>query len=288
VKFFPLVLTVPLLAGSAGAQTSTRDLILKTFQSARPDAAPPDAKKRDGPRTPVKSSRAAQRQEAIVGLTLWHMRPARSSDEVKFRGFVHDADKPDDDAVWTAERASLDAPLQADEFLRLSVESARKGYLYVIDRDVYADGTMSSPSLVFPTRRLLGGDNRVTPGVPVEIPGGDDRPPVFRLKKTRADQVSVRLTVIVSTEPIPEIDSKQDARKLSSEQVAAWEKQWGSKSQQFGNPSSIGKAYTSAEQESAKPGARPLGPGDPAPALLMKSTAPPQEPIFGSVVLKVR
>lgn len=283
MKFFVPALTIALFAAQAGAQTGTRDLVLKTFQNARPAPAPKEA-----PRTPGKRPTPAARQQAMVGLTLWRMRPAQSSDQVKFRGLVHEADKPDDDAEWTAERASMDAPFTAAEYLRLSIESARKGYLYVIDRDVYADGAMSAPTLVFPTKRLLGGDNRVEPGVPIEIPGGDDRPPVFRLKKTRDDQVSVRLTLIVTTEPIREIDPKQNARKLSAEQVAAWEKQWGAKVQQFGNPASIGQAYTSAEQEAAKPGARPLGPGDPAPSLLMKSTGPPQDAMSGSVVLKVQ
>lgn len=283
MKFSMAALIIALSAAQAEAQTATRDLVLKTFQNARP--APPP---KEAAHTPAKRPAPAARQQAMVGLTLWRMRPGKSSDQVKFRGLVHDADKPDDEAEWTAERASMDAPFAAAEFLRLSIESARKGYLYVIDRDVYADGTMSAPSLVFPTKRLLGGDNRVEPGVPIEIPGGDDRPPVFRLKKTRDDQVSVRLTLIVSTEPIREIDPKQNARKLSAEQVDAWEKQWGAKVQQFENPSSIGQAYTAAEQEAAKPGARPLGPSDPAPSLLMKSTSSPQEPMLGSVVLKVQ
>jgi hypothetical protein len=273
------LVTIALLVAPIGAQTATRDLVLKDFQEARPPAKKPAAAARPT---------APRRQESIVGLTLWRMRPAQSSDQVKFRGLVHESDKPDDDAVWTAERASMETPIAPAEFVRLSIESARKGYLYVIDRDVYADGTMSAPSLVFPTKRLLGGDNRVEPGVPIEIPGGDDRPPVFHVKKTRDDQVSLRLTLIVSTEPIREIDPRQTARKLSGEQVAAWEKQWGSNTQEFANPSSIGKAYTTAEQESAKSGARPLSPDDPAPSMLIKSNAPPQQPIMGSVMLKVQ
>jgi len=142
VKFSMAALIITLFAAQAGAQTATRDLVLKTFQDARP--APPP---KDTARTPAKRPAPAARQQAMVGLTLWRMRPGKSSDQVKFRGLVHDADKPDDDAVWTAERASMDTPFTAAEYLRLSIESARKGYLYVIDRDVYADGTMSAPSV---------------------------------------------------------------------------------------------------------------------------------------------
>jgi hypothetical protein len=272
-----LLPVVVFLSSDLAAQTATRDLILHDFQEARPV-----------PKAKAAPAVRPRREEAIVGLTLWRMRPAQSSDQVKFRGLAHESDKPDDDAVWTAERASLETPIAAAEYLRLSIESARKGYLYVIDRDVYADGTMSAPSLVFPTKRLLGGENHVEPGIPIEIPGQDDRPPVFRVKKTRGDQVSVRLTLIVSTEPIREIDPKQTARKLSAEQVAAWEKEWGSKTQEFSNPSSAGSAYTSVEQEAAKAGARPLSPNDPAPSMLIKSTARAQQPIMGSVLLKLQ
>jgi hypothetical protein len=278
------VLPILIVAMPVLAQVATRDLVLKTFQEARPE---PTAQK-SAASAQAKKPPSARRQESIVGLTLWHMRAARGSDQVKFRGLVHDSDKPDDDAVWTAERASMDAPLATSEFLRLSIESARKGYLYVIDRDVYADGAMSEPNLVFPTRRLLGGDNRVEPGVPIEIPGSDDRPPVFRMQKTRDDQVSVRLILIVAPEPIREIDPKQNARKLSSELLAAWERQWGAKVQQFSNPSSIGAAYTTAEQQAARKGAHPLSPQDPAPSMLMKSSASPEEPMLSAVVLKIQ
>src|SRR5205085_3551844 len=135
----------------------------------------------------------------IVGITLWKMRQATTSDSatVRFRGLIHPED-PDDNAEWIAERVSLESPIPAGQNVRLSIESARPGYLYVIDRDVYADGSSSLPSLAFPTFRLHGGDNRVQPGVTIEIPDAQDRPPAFQLKKTRADQVSVLLTIIVA------------------------------------------------------------------------------------------
>ena len=52
-----------------------------------------------------------------------------------------------------------------------------RAYLYVIDREQYADGTQGEPYLIFPTTRTRGGDNSVKAGRVMEIPSQDDNPP---------------------------------------------------------------------------------------------------------------
>jgi len=74
---------------------------------------------------------------------------------------------PSGQAEWTPDRSYLDEPIRDNEMVRLSIESARKGYLYVIHQDIYPDGAFSNPELIFPTTRLCGGDNRVGPGGPL-------------------------------------------------------------------------------------------------------------------------
>ena len=71
---------------------------------------------------------------------------------------------------WTPERIEVDTPLKVNDRVRLSVESPRDGYLYVIDREQYADGSLGDAYLIFPTRRTRGGDNRVRPGKLIDIP----------------------------------------------------------------------------------------------------------------------
>jgi hypothetical protein len=44
-----------------------------------------------------------------------------------------------------------------------------EGYLYVIDREQYEDGTLGEPVQIFPTTRTRGGDNSVKPGSLIEI-----------------------------------------------------------------------------------------------------------------------
>ena len=261
-------------------ETRTRDLILKTFRNERP-SGPQKAAHDSG------SSKGSAKGASIVGVTLWRMRPSASSDPVKVRGLVHDPGEADDTKEWTAERVSMESPLTAGQFVRLSIESARPGYLYVINRDVYSDGTSSAPNLIFPTLRLRGGDNRVQPGVAIEIPDGEDRPPVFRLKKTRADQVSSMVTVIVAPQPLAEIRPSRDAQRLSTEQVAAWEKKWGSKVERVDDATSLGKVYTPAEQRAAQPNPEPLGRTDPIPVTLIKAETHAGQPMLISVPIKM-
>jgi hypothetical protein len=71
----------------------------------------------------------------------------------------------------TADRVDTNTPLAIGDRVRLTIESSNNGYLYVIDRELYADGTKSDPYLIFPTSRTRDGDNAVRGGRLVDIPG---------------------------------------------------------------------------------------------------------------------
>jgi hypothetical protein len=98
----------------------------------------------------------------------------------------------------------------------------------------------------------------------------------------------VTLTVIVAPQPLTEIRPARDAQTITAEQLADWEKRWGSKMQHVENASSLGTAYTLAEQDAAQPKPRPLGPGDPAPAMLIEANTPPGQPMLVSFAIKVK
>ena len=76
-------------------------------------------------------------------------------------------------------RVAAGEPVAAGQRVRVSIEAPRAGYLYVINREQYADGTMSEPYLIFPTLRTRGGDNAVKAGRVVEIPDQGDNPPLL-------------------------------------------------------------------------------------------------------------
>src|ERR1041385_5172340 len=78
-----------------------------------------------------------------LGITIWRLRPARSGDS-DHRALIREKNKE-----WAAERVESDATLREGDYVRLSVESPRKGYLYVIDRDLSADGKTGEPLLIY-------------------------------------------------------------------------------------------------------------------------------------------
>jgi hypothetical protein len=209
--------------------------------------------------------------DTVVGVTIWRLRPATRSDSGE-RLIVHD-----DSAMqeWLPERISPNTRLAPGDRLRISVEAARTGYLYVIDREQYADGTLGDPYLIFPTTRTLNGDNKVAIGKLAEIPALEDSPPFFTIRKSRPDHVAEVLSVLVTPVPLEELKITDKAQKLTNEQVASWEKQWSTSVGRLEMPTT-GQAWTKAEKDS---GTRALTATAPAPQLLfyrpgVKATEP--------------
>ena len=87
---------------------------------------------------------------------------------------------------------------------------------------------------------------------------------------------------------LPEIRPSRNEQKISAEQVAEWEKRWGSKVERVEDAASLGKVYTAAEQLAAQPNSQPLGPTDPLPATLIKGTTRPGQPMLVSIPIKMQ
>lgn len=224
---------------------------------------------------------------AFMGVTLWRLtRGLAAVPAVRFRGLVL-PDDPDGSTEWTPERVSLKSSFQGNDMVRLSVESAREGYLYIIDRDVYADGTTSEPNLIFPNSRLMGGRNKVRPGIPYEIPEATNKLPAFRMVKTRPDQVGIKITMIVAPQPIKEIRVGRTAQKLDPAKAAEWEKKWGQEVLQIEDPKLIGKTYSPVEAAAAGE-TDSLGSDDPLPTSLFKSGAPEDQPMLVNLTLNMK
>src|ERR1051325_4256260 len=69
--------------------------------------------------------------EPVVAVTLWRLPPANRSDSGE-RLIVHAANATSE---WLPERISATTRLVQGDKLRISVETVRAGYLYVIDRE---------------------------------------------------------------------------------------------------------------------------------------------------------
>lgn len=198
--------------------------------------------------------------DTVVGVTIWRLRPANRSDSGE-RLIVHDDNSTTE---WLPERISSTTKLAQGDRLRISVEAVRSGYLYVIDREQYADGSLGEPYLIFPTTRTVGGDNSVSVGRLLEIPAQDDEPPFFTMRKSRPDHVAEVVSVLVTPAPLEGVQITDKAQKLSETQVASWEKQWGSGVGRL-EMSTVGQTWTKEEKESRT---RALTPTAPAPQLL--------------------
>src|SRR5581483_11681349 len=141
------------------------------------------------------------RPDTVLGVTIWRLRPPRVND-TGARLLKH---SPSVVAEWTPVRVGSDAPLSENSLVRLSIEAARTGYLYVIDREEYADGTLGQPYLIFPTTKIRNGNNQVSAGRVIEIPDREDDPIYFKLERSRPDQVGERLTVLVTPQPLGDL-----------------------------------------------------------------------------------
>jgi hypothetical protein len=212
------------------------------------------------PQVPV----AGVAADAVVGVTLWRLRPSRAADTGE-RMIVHEGPET---AEWLPERVASGRTLAEGDRIRMSIEAARTGYLYVVDREEYADGSLGEPMLIFPTTRTHGGDNSVAEGRVVEIPAQDDAPPYFTLKRSRADLVGENVIVLVSPSPVEGLTITDKAQKIPAETLASWEKSWGTQTGRLEMAGGEGRPWTRAEREAGADGTRALKSDEPAPQTL--------------------
>jgi hypothetical protein len=217
----------------------------------------------------------------MLGVTIWKLRPATSSDKQDSRLLLQEEDK-DQNVEWTPERVEAETPFSTGDRVRLSIESPRDGYLYVIDREQYTDGTNSDPYLIFPTLRIRGGNNSVGAGKVIELP--DRR--AFLLKPMRPDYKGELLTLLVTSSPITEITVGPRIQKLDAAMVEQWEHQWSTSTERFEMVGGVGKTYTKAEKEAGTEG-RLLTQEDELPQTLFRVLAKPGSPLFVAVPLKI-
>ncbi|MEJ7710934.1 MAG: hypothetical protein WKF84_13985 [Pyrinomonadaceae bacterium] len=75
--------------------------------------------------------------DSVIGVTLWRLRSPRPTDAGE-RIIVQEGPEATE---WLPERVSFGGRLSEGDRIRVSIEAARTGYLYVVDQEVYADGS---------------------------------------------------------------------------------------------------------------------------------------------------
>jgi hypothetical protein len=193
------------------------------------------------------------------------LRPSRPEDEVGARLLVMQSDQS---TQWTPERIEANTQLKVGDRIRISIEAPRVGYLYVVDREEYADGSLGDPYLIFPTTRTRGGDNRVKPGKLIEIPAQEDQPNFFTLvpSPSRKDQVGESLSIILTTQPLSKLTITDKPLLVSKPDLLEWQTLWGTPYEQFEMEGGAGLAWTKEEREAGSAQAsRYLTQTEPAP-----------------------
>src|ERR1700730_18021845 len=264
---------------------SSRQIVLDRFNKARPAAqvtagiggarvgggaavkAP--VYRRTGPLRSASGRKSTPSSSEEIGVTVWRLRPSQSTD-TGGRVLVLDGLK---ESEWAPERLEADTPLSVGDRVRLTIESPRPGFLYIIDREQYSDGSLGDPMMIFPTLRTRGGDNRVAPGKLIDIPAQEDQYSYFTAQPAgdRRDQIAEVLTIILLTQPLS-LQIGELPLKLTSTQVTGWEKLWGGAAERLELIGGAGRTWTSDEKAAGAARGRQLTQAGPPPQTVYQVT----------------
>jgi hypothetical protein len=218
-------------------------------------------------------------QSAQMGLTVWRLRKPLASDDGRLLF-------QDEDSSWMPERVEGNSDFHIGDRVFLTIESPQAGYLYVIDREQYSDGSNSKPYLIYPNSKSH--DNAVRPGLLIRIPGRDETPSCFLLKPSQsasANQVGELLSIIVTPNPIAGLSLTAAPLPLSADQIQTLEGA-ADQAERYEMKNGSGKTWTSSEKESSGGNSRLLTQEDPMPQSIYKLSPRPGAPLMIRVVLK--
>jgi hypothetical protein len=234
--------------------------------------------------TAAQSQAAEQADGEMIGLTIWRLRQSRATDGKDSRLLL--IDESSKEAEWTPERVEADTVFALNDRVRLSVESPRDGYLYVIDRELYTDGKTSAPYLIFPSLLSDNGANSVSAGKLVELPNGQSS---FKLAPylSNPNYAGEHLSILVTTEPLKNVEPGKAPLKLDEEMVEQWESQWAGSTERFELIGGAGKTYTKAEKEAGQSGSRALTQDDAMPQTLYQVNVKQGAPLLVKVPLRI-
>jgi len=120
----------------------------------------------------------------------------------------------------------------------------------------------------------------------IYVPAQGDPIPYFTLQRSRKDQISESLTIIVSPEPLPLGAGLRQLDSAEAAQLTQWEKQWGGPTERREARGGAGTGWTAAEKEAGE-GKRLLVQGDPLPQTIYRVAIKPGGPVLVTVPLRI-
>lgn len=225
-------------------------------------------------------------EDAILGITFWRLRPSIPGDDPNARLLVLE-DGATGEIQFTPERIEADAPLTNGDRVRLTIEVPRGGYLYVLDREQFSDGTTGPAYLIYPNWQTRQGDNAVAAGRLIEIPDQRDRPNHFRVRRSRPDQSGEQLSVFVTPKPL-DLKITRKPIEISDAQVAEWEQKFAVTGERFELEGGAGQTYTAAEKQAGSDRSALLTREDAAPQTLYRVQARAGEPMLLRLPIRLK
>lgn len=186
------------------------------------------------------------------------------------------------------------ASLHIGSMVRIGIEPlTHDGFLYIIDREQFADGFYGDAGLIFPKLNTRGGNNWVRKGELVLIP----KPSCFRINQSKTGKLQTAevLTMIVSPTPLQlPAPLGNRAMTISDQLFKSWETQWGTASVNVLEMNAAGSTTSlKTEAEGTKSlddvqDAQQLTEEDPLPRTIYRATIRKGKPLLVTVPLKFK
>lgn len=296
-----LVLCVLCLALFGGAltpahmtQDDLRDVRAKeVLKSRRPGkSAGPDSEDRYSAPKNFPTEAPRNRINITMGMTLWRVRPVTEKDEQsRLRREWMTWEQNDHEVVVT--RISDKEPIPNQELVQMTIEylpdvngraANRAGYLYVINREQFPDGSLRNARLIFPTLLTYEGDNRLLPGKTVTLPD-PKRPFIISRAVSAETQTSEVYTIILApislNSELPQA-LRRTAMALPPQLVASWERRWAVHEVRADLKDGVGRVRTERERDSSGDVEETRSTKDSAEDLTQDDAAP--QTVFRSIV----
>lgn len=221
-----------------------------------------------------------------LGVTIWRLASdKRSVDAEQDAATIKEAGASQS---YVPTRVSAETVFALDDRVRLSFESPDSGYLYVIDREIYVDGTVGEPILIFPTMLARSGNNLIQAGQMVDVPAQSDRVPFFTLDSRNKNWRGEMLTVIISPTPLKDVEIPDSPSRIAASFVSVLEDNYLKNVREYEHEGSTGKAYTRTEKEAGGSLTRELTQKDPFPQTMFRVKMRQREPMLVSFGLTVK
>ena len=219
-----------------------------------------------------------------LGVTMWKLEqvaPSPASKELLHEKVGSEGLEKD----WKPVRATGGAGFHLGDHIRISLESGLAGYLYVVDREMQGPNQIGDPKLVFPTTRIRAGDNRIRPGVPIELPDQQDCPPYWTLKSGNSAYSGELVTVFILPNALP-VNLDRDSYALQSSLFDQWIKKW--KAPVSISENAQGQVAATANELAAGNGSKILTHEDPLPQTVYRKSGRNDGSIVVSLPIAVK